>query len=53
MSTNSNIILEVQCPVNDDIEDTEHFLLLCNSFGEHRCSLLAGVDDVLEDFWMF
>ena len=36
------------CPVNDGIEDTEHFLLLCNSFREQRCSLLAGVNDVLE-----
>ena len=35
------------CPVNDGIEDTEHFLLLCNSFREQRCSLLAGVNDVL------
>ena len=36
------------CPVNDGIEDTEHFLLLCNSFREQRFSLLAGVNDVLE-----
>ena len=35
------------CPVNDGIEDTEHFLLLCNSFRQQRCSLLAGVNDVL------
>ena len=36
------------CPVNDGIEDTEHYLLLCNSLREQRCSLLAGVNDVLE-----
>ena len=36
------------CPVNDGIEDTEHFLLLCNSFRQQRCSLLTGVNDVLE-----
>ena len=36
------------CPVNDGIEDTEHYLLLCNSFREQRCSLLAGVNDVLK-----
>ena len=35
-------------PLNDGIEDTEHFLLLCNSFREQRFSLLAGVNDVLE-----
>ena len=35
-------------PVNDGIEDTEHFLLLCNSFRQQRCSLLARVNDVLE-----
>ena len=35
------------CQVNDGIEDTEHFLLLCNSFRKQRCSLLAGVNDVL------
>ena len=31
------------CPVNDGIEDTEHFLLLCPSFVEPRRDLLAGV----------
>ena len=36
------------CPVNDGIEDTEHFLLLCKSFREQRCSLPAGDNDVLE-----
>ena len=36
------------CSINDGIEDTEHFLLLCNSFIEQRQNLLAGVNDVLE-----
>ena len=35
-------------PINDGIEDTEHFLLLCSSFTEHRRSLLAGANDVLQ-----
>ena len=36
------------CPVNDGIEDTEHLLLLYNSFRKQRCRVLAGVNDVLE-----
>ena len=35
------------CQVNDGIEDTEHFFLLCNSFQEQRHTLLPGVNDVL------
>ena len=35
------------CPVNDGIENTEYFLVLCNSFNDHRHNLLAGVKDVL------
>ena len=35
------------CSVNDGVEDTEYFLLLCNSFNEHRHNFLAGVNDVL------
>ena len=38
------------CQVNDGIEDTEHFLLLCNSFSEHRRNLLSGLNDVLEAY---
>ena len=38
------------CSINDGIEDTEHFLLLCNSFTEQRHDLLAGVNDVLEAY---
>ena len=36
-------ILNPMCPINDGIEDTEHFLLLCPSFAEPRRDLLAGV----------
>ena len=39
--------VDPMCPVNDGIEDIEHFLLLCNSFSEHRRNLLSGVNDVL------
>ena len=38
------------CSINDGIEDTEHFLLLCNSFTEQRHDLLASVNDVLEAY---
>ena len=38
------------CPTNDGIEDTEHFLLLCNSFKEHRRNLLACVNNTLEAY---
>ena len=38
------------CSINDGIEDTEHFLLLCNSFTEQRHDLLAGVNDLLEAY---
>ena len=37
------------CPINDDVEDTEHFLLLCDSFKEHRCNLLTDVYVVLQN----
>ena len=38
------------CPANDGIEDTEHFLLLCHAFNDHRRSLLAGVGAVLNAY---
>ena len=37
------------CPVNDGIEDTEHFVLLCDSFKEQRCNLLIDVSVVLQN----
>ena len=36
--------------MNDGIEDTAHCLLLCSSFTENRCSLLAGANDVLQTY---
>ena len=33
-----------------DIEDTDHFLLLCNSLIEHRRNLLAGVNNVFKAY---
>ena len=35
------------CRGNDGIEDTEHFLQLCNSFQEQSHTLLAGVNNFL------
>ena len=40
--------INLLCPINDGIEDTEHFLLLCHSFNAPRRSLLAGVKNVRE-----
>ena len=31
------------CPMNDVIENTEHFLLLCPAFEIQRRNLLAGI----------
>ena len=36
-------------PINDGIEDTGHFLLLCDSFKEHRCNLLTDVKVFLQN----
>ena len=35
------------CPINDGIEDTGHFLLLCHKYDHIRCDLLGSVDTVL------
>ena len=37
-------------PSNDDIEDMEHFLLLCPSFDMHGKDLSARVTDLLLPF---
>ena len=37
------------CPINDGIEDTERFLLLCDSFKEHLCNLLTKVNFFLQN----
>ena len=38
------------CPVNDGIETTEHFLLLCHAFETERRNLLAGVFELLQPY---
>ena len=38
------------CPINDGIETTEHFLLLCHAFEAERRSLLAGVSELLQPY---
>ena len=35
------------CPTSDEIEDTEHFLLLCPSFDVQQQDLLAGIAELL------
>ena len=37
-------------PMNDGMEDAEHFLLLCHSFRVQRYDLLASVLPVLRSF---
>ena len=38
------------CSKSDGIEDTEHFLLLCPSFGSQQRDLLAGIEELLRPF---
>ena len=38
------------CTINDGIETTEHFLLLCHTFAAKRRYLLAGVFELLQPF---
>ena len=38
------------CPINDGMEDVEHYLLQCHSFRVRRCYLLASVQPVLRFF---
>ena len=38
------------CPTNDDVEDTEHFLLLCPSFTVQRQNLLAEILPLLRPY---
>ena len=37
-------------PINDGIETTEHFLLLCHAFEAERRNLLAGVFELLQPY---
>ena len=36
------------CPINDGVEDTEHFLLLCRRYDEQRKGLLDTVRTLLQ-----
>ena len=36
------------CSINDGIEDTEHFLLLCHSYDVQRQDLLDTINPILE-----
>ena len=40
--------LNPMCPINDGIEDTEHFLLLCHAYALIRCDLLDSVNAILQ-----
>ena len=35
------------CPANDGVEDTEYYLLLCQSFERPRRELLNGFNEIL------
>ena len=35
------------CPIDDGVEDTEHFLLLCHAYDEERLDLLNSVNAIL------
>ena len=47
---NSWDTINPMCPINDGVEDTEHFLLHFPSFDEGRCDPLAGVFSLLRPF---
>ena len=38
------------CVINDGIEDTEHFLLLCHAYDIHRRDLLDSVNAILRPY---
>ena len=44
---NFNTTISPLCPINDGVEDTEHFLLHCHSYQLQRNSLLSRVQSVL------
>ena len=39
--------IDPMCPANDGVEDTEHYLLLCQSYEEPRRELLNGLNAIL------
>ena len=44
---NFNDTLNPMCPINDGVEDTEHYLLHCHSYHLQRNSLLSRVQAIL------
>ena len=38
------------CPTSDGIEDTKHFLLLCQTFDAQRRDLFAGIVELIRPF---
>ena len=49
-SHNFSDTINPMCPINEGLEDTEHFILSCHSFEEQRRDLLACVIPVLHSF---
>ena len=39
--------IDPMCPANDGVEDTEHYLLFCQSYEEPRHELLNGFNEIL------
>ena len=39
--------IDPMCPANDGVEDTEHYLLFCQSYEEPRHDLLNGFNEIL------
>ena len=49
-SHNFSDTINPMCPINDGLQDTEHFILSCHSFEEQGRDLLACVIPVLQTF---
>ena len=39
--------IDPMCPANDGVDDTEHYLLFCQSYGEPKRELLNGFNEIL------
>ena len=44
---NFNDTLNPLFPINDGVEDTEHYFLLCHNYNVDRCDLLDSVNAIL------